>query len=84
MYNNINDAQWGYVCKYTMIQFNFKIKRCMFLDTWWFYIEHICQPTNILALAMQGGCVGVIYSGIKLKKHKITVAQRWSFCTGGY
>jgi len=37
-----------------------------------------------ITVAMQGGCVGVIYITVKLKKHKITAAQRWSFYTGGY
>jgi len=68
VYNNINDIQWAYACKYTMVQFDFKIKGCMFLDTWRFYLQHIYLPTNILVLAMQGGCVGLIYSTVKLKK----------------
>jgi len=43
----------------------------MFLDTWWFYLQHICLLTNILVLAMQGGCVDIKYSTVKqYKKHE--------------
>jgi len=69
-YNNINGFQWAYVRKYTMVGFDFKIKGCMFLDTQWFYLQHICLPTYR-------------YITVKLKKHKITLVQRWSFYTGG-
>ena len=61
-----------------------KLKGCLFLDTWWFHLQHICLPTNILILATQGDCVGVTYIAVKLKKHKITATQRWSFYTGGH
>jgi len=68
VYNNINSVQWAYVRKYTMVQIDFNIKGCMFLDIWWFYLQHIRLPTNILILAMQGSSVGVIRSTVTLKK----------------
>jgi len=68
--HNINGVQCTYVRKYTMVWFDFKIKKrvALFLDTWWFYLQQICLPTNTSVLAMQGGCVGVIYITVK---HKI-------------
>jgi len=38
----------AYARKYTMVQFDFKIMDCMVVDTWWFYFQYICLPTNIL------------------------------------
>jgi len=56
-----------YVHKYTMVAFDFKRKKgCMFLDAWRFHLQHICLPTSILVLAMQGGCVGVLYCTLLL------------------
>jgi len=43
----------------------------MVLDTWWFHLQHICLPTTIFVLTMQGGCVGVIYITVKLKRIKL-------------
>jgi len=47
------------------------------------FIAHYL-PTNNLVLTMQGGCIRVTYMAVKLKKHKITATQRWSFYTGGH
>ena len=75
MYNNINGIQWDYVRKYTMVQFDFKIKGCIFIDTWWFiYSTFVYQQTFWYILAMLGGCNGVIYSTVKLKKHNMTAS----------
>ena len=59
---NANGIHWAYVHKYTMV---LKIKGCMFLDT----LGFICLPTNILVLAIQGGCNGVTNIAVKLKTY---------------
>jgi len=71
------------------VGFDFKIKGYMFLDTWWFLLQHVCLPTtNILdffGIAMQGAwlCWSYIYITVKLERHKTAAAQMWSFYTGG-
>ena len=84
-YNNINSIQWVYVCKYTMVWFDSKIKGCIFIDTWRFHLQHICLPTKIFVLAMQGGCVTINLGKTAVHSvHVVTNIQCRLYYTGAY